>query len=200
MIESVKWDISQFTYKITMTLVLFMSGAMFWCLYGITALTWRLGQHQNVKIDVFPHPVASIKAVGKFLGLIALINGIIYSIVMIGIIISRPDNTTLLIASLFSLTVVAAFIVPQYNLHILMLKIKYEKISPLADPLEKALTKANCEPTKSNIEAAPSILQLQQALTIASEWPFDLKALLAIVSSIIIPLMVAAIAVFEQLR
>ena len=199
-LKKYRWGISQFTYSAVMYLVLFMSGAMLWCLYGIIMLTWRLGEQHNVKVHVFPHPVDSIKAVGKFLAIIALINGVLYSVIMIAITISRPDNFTLIIASLFSLTVVATFVIPQYNLHILMLKIKYEKISPLAEPLEKALNKAKANPTQKNVDRAQSILQLQQSLTIASEWPFDFKTLITIVTSIIIPLLMAAFAVQNQLQ
>lgn len=193
-----KWGISQATYLIMMLSVLFMGGAMFWCLIGIVRLTWNLSDKKAIKIHVFPHPVVSIKSVGTFLGKIAFMSSAMFGLVMCGLYIARPDSTTFTLAAMFSIPTVLIFLLPQYNLHKLMLKIKYDKISPLGDAFEKALNKARTDPTKENIERAHAILQLQHSMTMGSEWPFDLQTLINVIGSIAIPLALGVLALYQQ--
>ncbi len=199
-INKQEWRLSAIVYYVIMVFTLFMSGAMFWCLYWIVKFAWRLGREHTVNVDVYPHPFESIKAVGRLLGLIAFINGIIYALVMMGVIISRPDKLMLIISCFFSLTVVATFVIPQFHLHRLMIEIKYEKISKLTKAFQKAFDQLGENSKKDDIERAQAILQLQQSLTVASEWPFDIKALIAVISSVVIPLFMVLLAIFEQFK
>lgn len=199
-----RWEFSEITFNAVMFPLLFMSGAILWCLGGIIWITRDMGKRNEVrqalKVDTFPHPLDSIRSVGRTLWFVAMTHGIIYTIVMVCMFFARPDTFALTVACLFSLVVVVIFIAPQYNLHKLMVRAKYAKIAPLDEHLDQALRQAQTTPSTENIQHAKNILELQSTLAQACEWPCDLKGLVTILGSVLIPLLMAGFSLYDHFQ
>ncbi|MGE4422014.1 MAG: hypothetical protein AB7D39_06945 [Pseudodesulfovibrio sp.] len=211
-----RWAYSQWTYLMVIVPLLFMSGAMLWCVGAIIAVTWKIGREpENGEINRFalmdltfyPHPGESVGAVGDLLWQIAFITGSIYSLIMICQFFAYPDTMTLIIAGMFSPLIVALFIVPQYNLHKLMVKAKYRKINALdtalanaLEGIEETLGTRDTSLTGEKIGKAQSLLQLQKTMSETNDWPCDLKSLAMIISSVIIPIFMALFTLYEHFK
>jgi hypothetical protein len=204
-----RWSLSQDTYKMVMLPLLFMSGAMLWCLGGITWLTWSLGRRlkkgekniwQSIEIGVHPRLSRSVRDVGKNLWFVAVITGAMYTVIVICMFFARADALSLTISSVFSLVVVTIFIVPQLNMHRLMVRAKYRKMNCLNSQLNNALNELqHCQDTES-IEKANAILELQKGLGDCCEWPYDFNSLAMVVGSVIIPVLMAIFTLYEHFK
>jgi hypothetical protein len=189
--------------------LLFMSGAMLWCLAGITWLTWTMGRApkdgeqsvwQAIKVGVHPRLSRSVREVGKNLWYVAVITGGLYTIVMICMFFAQPDTLTLTVASLFSLLVVAIFIVPQFNMHQLMVEAKDRRMTHLNEQLDSALEQMQERQDAESTEKANAIIELQKALGDCCEWPYDFKSLMLVVGSVIIPVLMAIFTLYEHFK
>ncbi|XXJ20868.1 hypothetical protein ACR42D_15275 [Desulfovibrio caledoniensis] len=204
-----RWLLSQKTYKMVMLPLLFMSGAMLWCLGGITWLTWSLGRKQKrgekniwqtIEIGIHPRLSRSVRDVGKNLWLVAVITGAIYTVIVICMFFARADALSLTISSIFSLVVVTIFIVPQLNMHRLMVRSKYRKMCDLNFQLDNALNELKDNQDAESIEKANAILELQKGLGDCCEWPYDFSSLAMVVGSVIIPVLMAIFTLYEHFK
>ena len=189
--------------------LLFMGGAMFWCLCGITWLTWSLGRRlkkgeeniwQTIEIGIHPRLSRSVRDVGKNLWFVAVITGGMYTVLVICMFFARADTLTLTISSIFSLVVVTVFIVPQLNMHRLMVRAKYRKMTCLNAQLNDALNELQHRQDSESIEKANAILELQKALGDCCEWPYDFNSLAMVVGSVIIPVLMAIFTLYEHFK
>ncbi len=202
------WSYSQLTFKMSMIPLMFMSGAILWCLYGMTGLTWHLGAevakteaiHVQEPFENILGPAGSVCAAGKALWHAAFIQGVIYTIVIVCLFFARPDTLSLSVAGLFSLVIVAMFVVPQYNLHKLMVKEKNKKLRGLGQKLDQALKAADQNASYENVRLANSILQLRKELAESSEWPCEFKSLAMILGSVLIPVLMAVFTLYEHFK
>jgi hypothetical protein len=203
------WAYSQWTYQLVMLLLLFLGGAMLWCVGAIIIVTWNIGRcppNEDVNpfslmdLTFYPHPGKSIGAAGDLLWQIAFINGSIYSVLMVCQFFAQPDTRSMIIAGMFSPLVVVLFIVPQYNLHKLMVDAKYRKISALDDTLSASLNAINPQSPPEDIHRARNILQLQRLMSEANDWPCDLKSIAMVVSSVIIPVFMAIFTIYDHFK
>jgi len=204
-----RWLLSQKTYKMVMLPLLFMSGAMLWCLGGITWLTWSLGRKQKraekniwqtIEIGIHPRLSRSVRDVGKNLWLVAVITGAIYTVIVICMFFARADALSLTISSIFSLVVVTIFIVPQLNMHRLMVRSKYRKMCDLNFQLDNALNELKDNQDAESIEKANAIMELQKGLGDCCEWPYDFRSLDMVVGSVIIPVLMAIFTLYEHFK
>ncbi|OIQ49105.1 hypothetical protein BerOc1_01025 [Pseudodesulfovibrio hydrargyri] len=203
------WAYSQWTYQSVMLLLLFLGGAMIWCVGSIIVVTWNIGRcppdedvnpFSRMDLTFYPHPGESIGAAGDLLWQIAFITGSIYSLVMVCQFFAQPDTRSMILAGMFSPLVVILFIVPQYNLHKLMVDAKYRKISELDETLSKSLEAINPKSSPDDINRARNILLLQKIMSEANDWPCDLKSIAMVVSSVIIPVFMAIFTLYDHFK
>lgn len=145
-------------------------------------------------------PAGSVCVPGKALWHAAFIQGVIYTIVIVCLFFARPDTLSLSVAGLFSLVIVAMFVVPQYNLHKLMVKGKNKKLRGLGQKLDQALKAADQNASYENVRLANSILQLRKELAESSEWPCEFKSLAMILGSVLIPVLMAVFTLYEHFK
>jgi hypothetical protein len=207
-----RWAYSQWTYMAVMVPLLFMSGAMLWYIGAIIAVTWGLGRRRddggkcdkapldNMKLAFYPHPNKSFGAAGDLLWRVAFITGIIYSLVMVCQFFAHPDTLTMIMAGMFSPLIVALFIIPQYNLHKLMVDAKYKEISALDEALSSTLKAIKDKPSSYDINKAQRLLRLQKNMAETNDWPCDMKALAMVVSTIIVPIFMAIFTLYEHFK
>lgn len=137
---------------------------------------------------------------GKNLWFVAVITGGMYTVIVICMFFARADTLSLTISSLFSLLVVTIFIVPQLNMHRLMVRAKYRKMTILNTELNAALDDLQYNQDTESIEKANAILKLQKALGDCCEWPYDFNSLAMVVGSVIIPVLMAIITLYQHFK
>ena len=100
----------------------------------------------------------------------------------------------------FGLFVIGYFIFPQIKIHDLMSKYKYKRIREFSKHLDSALEEVMNQPSRAKLEHVRELFEVQKELNGMSEWPFDTKFLLTLISVIIIPILIVLIQVCSMLR
>jgi len=185
-----------------LALVCFLGGGTLYSMAAIANMVHELGKLQAIKISIYQHPVTSVKAVGSLLNRISLYMIAIY-LLAISVIYFEPalcKKHMIGLAILFGVIVVSFFIFPQYKIHKIMAKVKHMKLRKFSAYLEESLEAVTKEPSRRNVQKVRELFEIQHSLNGMSEWPFDTKLLLIIITSIAIPLIVAAIHVYSTLN
>jgi hypothetical protein len=92
--------------------------------------------------------------------------------------------------SFFAVLLLAYFILPQYSIHQMMVKMKEEKIAMLSSKLKPRAEAAFANPTKDNISCLTDLLYFEHLLDERCAWPFGSYEILHIALIVIIPFMV----------
>ncbi len=99
--------------------------------------------------------------------------------------------------SSFALLLLAYFILPQYNIHQIMVKTKKKKLEVFSSKLRQKAEETFRDPTEENFLYLDSMLGVQQRLDEMCAWPFGSYEVLHIALIVIVPLMVL---IFEVVR
>jgi len=90
----------------------------------------------------------------------------------------------------FAIVLFVYFLLPQYNIHLMMTSAKREKIEIFSSRLRAALDESFEVPTDENASYLKDMLAVQNQLNQMHEWPFGNYEILHLVLIIIIPLVV----------
>ncbi len=90
----------------------------------------------------------------------------------------------------FAILLFVYFLLPQYNIHLMMTSAKKEKIDMLSSQLRAALDESFEVPTKENASYLKDMLSVQNQLNQMCEWPFGNHEILYLAMIIVIPLVV----------
>lgn len=200
---------AKFAYSSFMFLIGFAGGCMLHSMIGIGRIVSALGDIEKLKVSIYQHPTTSIKAAGKLLFGISIFAAITYATALIYVCIEYRERLILggaltrdfciiFILVAFGLFVIGYFIFPQIKVHDLMAKYKYKKIRQFSKHLDSALDKVMNEPSRSNMEQVKELFEIQKELNRMSEWPFDTKFALTLISVVIIPILIVVITVLAK--
>lgn len=92
--------------------------------------------------------------------------------------------------SFFAFLLLAYFILPQYSIHLMIIKTKKEKLEMFSKRLMDDAKEAFNSPTKDNISSIRDFLDIERQLDEMCVWPFGSYEVLHIALIVIIPLMV----------
>jgi hypothetical protein len=183
-------------------LVGLMGGAMFSSMLGIGQIISSLGNIEELKVSIYQHPSASVKAAGKLLFIISLYAAITYLVGLSYAFLpgfqfpkNEPQENFFIALILigFGIFVIGYFIFPQIKIHDLMAKYKHKRVREFSKHLDNALEKVMGEPSRTNLEHVKELFEIQKELNGMGEWPFDTKFILTLISVIIIPILIALI-------
>jgi hypothetical protein len=151
-----------------------------------------------IRISIHQHPLTSIKALGDLYFKMALYWIVTYCIALLVARLSPYgfQGTVLLWVVPVGLFVLVWFVLPQIEVHRLMFEAKQLRIRALSSHLETALTEASVNPTPQSIARLKDLFELQQHLNSMSEWPFNTRMILTILTAIVIPMIVLIIELF----
>lgn len=178
------------TFLIIMCTLNFFAGSMIYTMIRIWIMVYKLGNIKEIKVSVYQHPVTSVKAVGKLLSKITMTIIAIYIFGVSYLIFSKPNSLMFFICLFFGIFVMAFFIFPQIKIHTIMSNIKHSRLRKFSVHLEDALQKVTDDPSGGNVQKVRELFEIQQSLNSMGEWPFDTKLILAIITSVGIPLVV----------
>jgi len=195
--NSLPADIS---YLIFIFLLAFLGGATLYSMLGIAKIVNALGDIKELKVSIYQHPTASIKAAGKLLFGISSYAAFIYIIGLIYVFLKgiMGGFTVTVFFVGFGLFVIGYFIFPQIKIHDLMSRYKHRRIRSFSKHLDLALEKVINEPTSANLAHVRELFQIQKELNGMSEWSFDTKFILTLISVIIIPILIGLAQIYIQ--
>jgi hypothetical protein len=90
----------------------------------------------------------------------------------------------------FAIVLFVYFVLPQYNIHLMMVSVKKGKIEIFSSRLRAALDESFEVPTEENASCLKDMLAVQNQLNQTHEWPFGNYEIMHLVLIIIIPLVV----------
>ena len=99
----------------------------------------------------------------------------------------------------FSIFIIIFFTLPQYGIHIMMVKTKNKKTERFSLMLRSKLCEAFKNPTETNLSCLKNLLQIQNKIDKMSEWPFSSYEILHIVLIVIMPLMIVGLELLLRL-
>lgn len=192
----------QISYLSIVFLVGLMGGAMFSSMLGIGQIISSLGNIEELKVSIYQHPSASVKAAGKLLFTISLYAAITYLVGLSYVFLSgfQANPLTLLLLIGFGIFVIGYFIFPQIKIHDLMSKYKHKRVRKFSKHIDEALEKVMGEPSRTNLEHVKELFEIQKELNGMGEWPFDTKFILTLISVIIIPILIASIQIYPIIK
>lgn len=183
------------TFSILIFALGFLAGGMIYTMIRIPIIVYRLGKIEEIKVSVYQHPLTSVKAVGRLLGKISLV---IIGIYVFGIsyhLFCEANTLTVLVTCFFGLFVLAFFILPQFNVHKIMSKVKHRRLRRFSVYLEESLQNVTKDPSRKNVQRVRELFDVQKSLNMMGEWPFDTKILLVILIGIVMPIIVVLLQV-----
>jgi hypothetical protein len=177
---------------------------MLYSMIEIGKIISAFGDVEKLKVSIYQHPSASPKAAGGLLFGISCYAALTYIVGFVAVYfkflkpgfgIMKPVQYFPIVALLliFGLFVIGYFIFPQIKIHELMSKYKHKRIREFSKHLDGALEKVMNEPSRTNLEHVKELFEVQKELNGMSEWSFDTKFLLTLISVIIIPVLIVII-------
>ena len=172
----------------------FMIGTGLHLILYTAILVFRLSE-LDLRITIYQHPLTSIKAVGRLYLRFALLVAIADAAFILVFILSPLKLTPFIASWLIAMSLVATvyFVAPLLRIHTKMSEVKHDKIRQFSSHLEETLREVTTDPSSETIERLQGLLEIQGHLQGMSEWPFDFRAILALLGTSIIPIIATLI-------
>ncbi len=187
---------SRFLYYALTLAASFMGGATLRCLFMTCRMVWELGRFGNLRLDLFPHPFVGIKAVGRLLAQISLVNGAVFTMVAASVCMVDRSACTVVSLSVFLIFSLTFFFLPQYTLHIMMQKAKYAQVQAWAEKVENAISRFEDDKSQK-VGELQSLLEIHRSLASVGEWPFDMAHIKYLVGAVVFPLVGLLLTLWE---
>lgn len=143
-----------------------------------------------VKPTIYQYPYVSMKAIAQLMLFISTNYMMVISLILLGIWLSPVPFTWLALIwiVLGGIIVLSIFILPQFKLHKSMIREKNKMIQDFAKHIEQATIRTIQDPSEDNIKHFEKLYAVQARLNAMSEWPFDSKALITLLTTVVIPI------------
>jgi hypothetical protein len=170
----------------------FLSGSMLWTMIGFARLTSSLGRDVKIKPSIFDSETSALRTASSVMWKVSVTASMVY---LLGISIYYFCSLELNVAMMFILLgfgifIVLYFIIPQMNIHKILMKLKRGKLKSLIFQIDKVFDKVAIDPSQENINQLRELFQLQTVLNGKSVWSFGTKELLILLGSVLVPLIV----------
>jgi len=167
----------------------FMIGTGLHLILYTAILVFRLSE-LDLRITIYQHPLTSIKAVGRLYLKFALLVAIADAAFILVFILSPLKLTPFIASWLIAMSLVAMvyFVAPLLRIHTKMSEVKHDKIRQFSAHLEETLREVTTEPSSETVERLQGLLEIQGHLQGMSEWPFDFRAIIALLGTSIVPI------------
>ena len=97
------------------------------------------------------------------------------------------------VAITFGIFFMLYFIIPQWNVHKTLIKLKQKRLRKLVKQVDSTFDKVAQNPTRENIQQLRSLFEVQQVVNGKSPWSFGITELLVLLGSVIVPLIILII-------
>ncbi len=176
-------------------LVGFLGGSMLWAMFRIATLMLWLGKKVEIRPSVFDSSTSPLRAVSAVLWKVSFTAIAIYVSIILWLILcaNRRGVLTMSVAITFGIIFILYFIIPQWNIHKTLLKLKRDRLNKLVKQVDSAFDQVAQNPTRENIQQLRSLFEVQQVVNGKSPWSFGITELLVLLGSVIVPLLILII-------
>jgi hypothetical protein len=179
----------------TSFLVGFLGGSMLWAMFRIATLMLWLGKKIEIRPSVFDSSTSPLRAVSAVLWKVSFTAIAIYVSIILWLILcaNRRGVLTMSLTITFGIIFMLYFIIPQWNVHKTLLKLKQKRLMKLIKQVDSTFDKVAQNPTRVNIQQLRSLFEVQQVVNGKSPWSFGISELLVLLGSVIVPLLILII-------
>jgi len=163
------------------------SGALLYSLVRIMWMIRGLGKKTNICVSIYQHPLTSIRAIGLLMTKMSVFIVVLYSMGISYTLACSQDLIGYIFAAVFGGFVLLFFTYPQFKVHTIMSRVKHQRLIEFSTHLEKALEDVTADPSDENINQARELIGIQRSLNEMNDWPFDLKMIGTLMTSVAIP-------------
>lgn len=177
-------------------LVGFLGGSMLWAMFRIATLMLSLGGKEvKIRPSVFDSSTSPLRAVSAVLWKVSFTAIAIYVSIILWLIFcaNKRGVLTMSVAIAFGIIFMLYFIIPQWNVHKTLLKLKQDRLRKLVKQVDSTFDKVAQNPTRVNIQQLRSLFEVQQVVNGKSPWSFGITELLVLLGSVIVPLLILII-------
>jgi hypothetical protein len=165
-----------------------------WPFANISAFVVRLPK-KNLVINFYSHPRDSILVVGSFMLQIVL-GGITLTFLtglMLFVSPCRVNSAAYFLLVAVFIWAVIWFFVTQYNVHECMVMKKCDKLAVISKKLTDSLELSLKEPSPKNVAELNAAKEVYDKVDALPEWPFNTQNVLTLLSSVIVPIVLAVL-------
>lgn len=175
--------------------VTFLGGSMLWTMYGIGRFTASLGKDVEIRPSIFDSTTSSLRAVSSVIWKVSFTAAAVYALGISIYFFCPIERDPVMMAVVISsgLFVLLYFVIPQMNIHRVLVNLKRGKLKALVNQIERAFDKVTESPTPENINQLRDLFHLQDALNGKTAWSFGTKEVLVLLGSIFVPLLIFAL-------
>ncbi len=176
-------------------LVGFLGGSMLWAMFRIATLMLSLGKEVEIKPSVFDSSTGPLRAMSAVLWKVSFTAIAIYVSIILWLILCADSRRvlTMTVAITFGIFFMLYFIIPQWNVHKTLIKLKQKRLRKLVKQVDSTFDKVAQNPTRENIQQLRSLFEVQQVVNGKSPWSFGITELLVLLGSVIVPLIILII-------
>jgi len=173
----------------------FLGGSMLWAMFRIATLMLWLGKKVEIRPSVFDSSSSPLRAVSAVLWKVSFTAIAIYVSIILWLILCANSRgvLTMTVAITFGIIFMLYFIIPQWNIHKTLLKLKQNRLRKLVKQVDSTFDKVTQNPTTENIQQLRSLFDVQRVINGKSPWSFGLTELLVLLGSVIVPLLILII-------
>lgn len=172
---------------------------LFWCFITVPQISmiWEIMLFSsklkilNLSSEFFSHPINGINDLGRLFFIVSLNQSGILGLIYLGIYVSPVPIgwPAIFWMGIGGVCVFLSFLIPQINLHKYLLREKNNKIRVVSQKVELIFHDLDKSETLEHLPFLDHLYSIQSKLENLQEWSFDLKALLSIISLLILPIL-----------
>ncbi len=181
------------SYALVLAFILGMlCGSGLWVIIGIARMMSSLARDVRVRVSIFDTSASPLRAAGNMLWKTSLVASIVYLLGISPVFVCgmKLGLSTLFVYVGFGLFLILYFVIPQMNVHRALVRVKRMKMRSLVEQIDNSFDKVAQAPTPENIGQLRDLFHLQHVVHKKSEWSFGISEILAIMGTVIIPIIV----------
>ena len=169
----------------------FMAGSAFWAMLCIALMFLSLGGEMKTRSSIFDSNTSLLRSASSIMWHTSLVSALIYlsGISIIYFCKLHLAPIMLFVTVFFGIFILGYFVVPQISLHKELLKEKRKQLQKLVTQIDRSYDVVTSEPTQENIDLLQDLFHIQAEVSGRKSWSFGMGELLALVSTIVIPLL-----------
>ncbi len=184
------WLLGQaYSYFIILTLG-FMAGSCFWTVLSIALMFLSMGRDVQIKSSIFDSRTSILRMASSVLWKVALVMTLVYLLGISSLYFCdiKTNILSLIIIVVFGAFIIAYYIVPQVNIHKHLIRLKQSRLRVLVEQIDHSFDRVAREPSPENISQLRDLFHLQSVINGKKAWSLGAGELLALIGSILIPL------------
>src|ERR1051325_10294783 len=180
------------TFYLNVLAIGLMGGPLFRFIVMSAVFVLKLSRFP-LSIYIYNHPSASVKLIGRLLLNFAICYAApaYFLCVIIAILVSPIKTTQMVWIVAGALIVLSYFVLPQWSLHKTMYTRKQQLMHSVSVAADKVISEWIGDPVPEKLSQFTGLCELQEKIAKMEEWPFNASWLASLLTTLIIPLVLA---------